>query len=128
MIYGIGTDILKIASISAGVSDPNDSFVRKTYTGAEAALIAARPLPLYTYATRFSGKEAVFKALNIASDDIRLNEIEILERENGQPFVSLHGNAKRLAAKKGITNVHISLSYDSEYAVSFAVAECRDVL
>lgn len=125
MIYGIGTDILKIETISnCVVYGPLDSFVRKTYTDREISLILTRPLPLNSYATRFCGKEAVFKALNLSGDQIRLNEIEILEHENSQPFVILHENAKRLADEKGIKNIHISLSYDSKYALAFVTAEC----
>ncbi len=122
MIYGIGTDILKISSIASGTADLSDPFVRKTYTPKEVALITSRPIPLNSFATRFSGKEAVFKALNIYGNDIRLNEIEILENENGQPTVTLHGNALRLAEQKGISRILISLSYDTDYAVAFAAA------
>ena len=63
MLYGIGTDILNINQIESSVSDRQDPFVRKIYTPAEIELIESRPLPLYSYATRFAGKEAVFKAL-----------------------------------------------------------------
>ena len=77
MLYGIGTDILNINQIESSVSDRQDPFVRKIYTPAEIELIESRPLPLYSYATRFAGKEAVFKALNLNGNAIRLNEIEI---------------------------------------------------
>ena len=122
MIYGIGTDILKISSIASGTADLNNPFVRKTYTPKEIALITSRPVPQNSFATRFAGKEAVFKALNIYGNDIRLNEIEILENENGQPTVTLHGNALRLAEQKGISRILISLSYDTDYAVAYAAA------
>lgn len=123
MTYGIGTDILKISSIAPGVADLDGPFVRKTYTQKEIALIASRPVPLNSFATRFSGKEAVFKSLNLYGDDIRLNEIEILENENGQPTVTLHGNALRLAEEKGISRILVSLSYDTDYAVAYASAQ-----
>lgn len=122
MIYGIGTDILNIHQIENAVSDRTDPFVRKTYTPAEIELIESRPIPLYSYATRFSGKEAVFKALNLDGNAIRLNEIEILENENGQPQVNLYGAAQKYAKKKEITKVMISLSYDTDYAIAYAAA------
>ena len=122
MTYGIGTDILKISSIAKSVADLNDPFVRKTYTPGEVALITSRPVPLNSFATRFAGKEEVFKSLNLHGNDIRLNEIEILENENGQPTVTLHGNALRLAEQKGISRILVSLSYDTDYAVAYASA------
>ena len=91
-------------------------YQRQLYTPAEIELIESRPIRLYSYATRFSGKEAVFKALNLNGNAIRLNEIEILENENGQPQVTLHGKAEQFAKEKEITSVMISLSYDTDYA------------
>lgn len=126
MIYGIGTDILKISNIEASVNDLTDAFVRKIYTEKEVALITSRSIPLYSFATRFSGKEAVFKSLDLYGDDIRLNEIEILENENGQPIVFLNGNAKKLATQKNISKIHISLSYDTDYAIAYATAVCEE--
>jgi holo-[acyl-carrier-protein] synthase len=121
MIYGIGTDILKIDKIISMVRDITDPFVTKAFTQREIELITSRPIPVNSFATRFAGKEAVFKSLNIYGNDIRLNEIEILENENGQPIVDLLGNAKIIAEKNGITKILISLSYDTDYAIAYAI-------
>ena len=121
MIHGIGTDILKIDHIATILNaNPEDPFFHKTFTKNELELINNRPTPLYSYATRFAGKEAVFKAFGIGGNDIRLNEIEILEADNGQPCVTLHGKAKEIADEKGISQVLISLSYDTDYAIAYA--------
>lgn len=124
IIYGIGTDILNVRQIESAVANKQDPFIQKIYTDTEISLIESRPLPLYSYATRFSGKEAVFKSMNLNGNAIRLNEIEILENENGQPQVILHGRALLYAKKKGITQVMISLSYDTDYAIAYATAVC----
>lgn len=120
MVYGIGTDILNIGQIRQAVSRADDPFIKKTYTKKELDLIYSRPSPLYCFATRFAGKEAVFKSLGVHGNDIRLNEIEILELPNGAPFVRLSGRAEELAAQKNISHIHISLSYDTDYALAFA--------
>ncbi len=123
MIHGIGTDILKIEHIATILNkNPEDPFFVKTFTTNELTLINNRPTPLYSYATRFAGKEAVFKALGIGGNDIRLNEIEIMETEQGQPCVTLLGRAKEIASSKGITQVLISLSYDTDYAIAYATS------
>lgn len=123
MLYGNGTDLLKINNLQPFIDHLDDPFIIKTYTDKELALILSRPTPLYSLATRFAGKEAVFKCLSVHGDAIRLNEIEILENEIGQPTVTLLGNAKVLADQKGITQILISLSYDTDYAIAFATAE-----
>lgn len=123
MIHGIGTDILKIERIATILNmNPEDPFFRKTYTKKELNLIKQRPTPLYSYATRFAGKEAVFKSMGIGGNDIRFDDIEILEAENGQPFVVLLGRAKEIADQKGISQVLISLSYDTDYAIAYATS------
>lgn len=79
--------------------------------------------PALFFATRFAGKEAVFKCFGIDGGSIRLNEIEILTADSGVPRVSLFGALREIAGQKGITAIQISLSYDSEYAVAFALAQ-----
>lgn len=122
MIHGIGTDILHIKTIAPSVADLDDPFVRSVYTKKELEIIQSRQIPLYCFATRFAGKEAVFKSLGVDGDSLRLNEIEILETSFEQPLVILHGKAKALAASFGITKILLSLSYDTDYAVAYATA------
>lgn len=125
MIHGIGTDLLNIRHIQQLYHDnPNDIFFRKVFTDRERSLILARQSPLYSYATRFAGKEAVFKALRIHGNSIRLNEIEILENDKGAPTVTLSGNALAAAQQNHISHIHISLSYDTDYAIAYAICEC----
>ncbi|WP_099467134.1 holo-ACP synthase [Konateibacter massiliensis] len=123
MLHGNGTDIIKIDHLKPFLDKLDDPFIQKTYTQKELALITSRPIPLNTLATRFAGKEAVFKCLGVDGNAVLLNEIEILENEIGQPTVTLHGRAKHLADQMGITTICISLSYDTDYAIAFAVAE-----
>ena len=122
MTKGIGVDILKISNIASSISNPEDSFISHIYTKKELVLINQRPIPLFSYATRFAGKEAIFKSLGVDGNAIRLNELEILETKNGQPIVLLHGNAKTIADQKGISQILISLSYDTDYAIAYATA------
>lgn len=126
MLKGIGTDILEIEKIKTLFNSPSylsDSFVLRTYTAAEIALAESRPVPLFCYATRFAGKEAVFKALSVTGEDCRLAEIEILSEDSGKPFVNLYGAAAELAKKREISQILISLSYEYNYAVAYAIAE-----
>lgn len=122
MVAGIGTDILKISRLTPETLQEGDPFFKMTYTDSETKQAKARINPLYYYATRFAGKEAVFKALGLPPDGIHLNEIEILAREDGSPAVTLHGRLKRLAEKRGISHILLSLSYDTDYAVAYAIA------
>ncbi len=123
MTIGVGTDILRIERIRNVLEDDSTSFIKKTYTVRECEQAELRPNPLMYYAARFAAKEAVFKSLGIDGSFINLNEIEILNNELGQPFVALYGKIKSTAEKKGVSHINISLSYETDYALAFAIAE-----
>ena len=121
MIIGVGSDILAVSRMRDVEQDA--VFLRKAFTEKERAQAAARPKPKYYFCTRFSGKEAVFKALGMDPDQARLNEIEILSDDFGAPRVTLHGRMAAFAQSRGIRQIHLSLSWETDYAVAFAVAE-----
>lgn len=126
MILGIGTDLLHTKNLNSVCLVRGDAFLRATYTQAEQAAAAARESPFWYYATRFAGKEAVFKCLGLPPNGVCLAEIEILNDANGAPYVTLHGGLAERAREKGVGSVQISLSYDTDYAQAFAVAQSEE--
>lgn len=121
MIHGIGVDIIHEKRL-AGLR-PEDPFLRKTFTEGEREAAAQAPVPLRWYAERFAAKEAVFKALQISGEGVRLNEIETLNDENGIPRVTLYGALRERAEQLGICRIHISLSNEDPISVAYAVCE-----
>ncbi len=121
MVIGVGTDLLKAERIMS--LSPDDRFFENVFTRKEQEQAQKSRDPLRYYASHFSGKEAVFKALNAHPDHIRLNEIEILNDDTGRPHVCLYGNVREHAQKAGIARVLISLSWETDYCSAFAIAE-----
>ena len=120
MIVGIGIDIIEIDRIGAAVE--RDGFVRRVFTAAEREYCDGRGVQRYaSYAARFAGKEAVMKAFGTGLSAGTWQDVEILLGANGRPTVKLHGCFGELAAKMGVTAVHISLSHAREYATAQAV-------
>ena len=78
MILGVGTDILRMQRMRDILDSESESFVRKVYTERERKQAGDGPDPESYFATRFSGKEAVFKCFGIHGN-VRLSEIEILD-------------------------------------------------
>ena len=122
MVVGVGTDILSMQRFNNILEADSEAFVRKVFTAEERSQAARSPDELAYLATRFAGKEAVFKCFGILGN-LRLGEIEVLDGETGQPYVTLLGDFVRIAGDRGITEVLISLSYENEYAVAFALAQ-----
>lgn len=104
------------------MTHPDDPFFR-VYTAAEREEAAASDEPLLYYAGRFAAKEAVFKALRMAGDHVRLDEIETLHGRYGEPCVILHGRLKAYAESEGIRRIHLSLSNDTPFVIAYAVSE-----
>ena len=128
MILGIGTDLMNLERMRRVVEDPavDSPFLVRTFTERERDEARRRPDPVLYFATRFAGKEAVFKSLGLEGGRVRLDEIEIRNAENGQPFVILSGELRRKAELAGITDIRISLSSDTDYALAFAVAQASE--
>jgi len=116
----VGIDIVEIARIERAIVHWGESFLKRVYTEQELSLYRKKTSSL---AARFSGKEAVIKALN--SRSIGLKEVEILSGPKGRPQVKLYGRALSQAEDIGLSNLSISLSHCREYAIACAVGETK---
>jgi holo-[acyl-carrier protein] synthase len=121
MMLGIGTDIICINRIKTLIDNPKDSFFQKTYTNSELERGFRNASPEIFLAGRFAAKEAIFKCFCMDGNLIRWNEIEILPDQWGVPRVTLTGMMKKRFQEMNATDVRVSISYEKEYAVSFAV-------
>ena len=73
-------------------------------------------------AKNFAAKEAVSKVLGVGfSQGVRPKDI-VVHRKYGPPEVELKGEAKKLASRKGIKKISVSLSDTNELAVAVAQA------
>ncbi len=122
MIVGVGTDILSMQRFRDVMESDSEAFLKRVFTAGERKQAHESPDEIAYLATRFSGKEAVFKCFGIHGN-VHLGEIEVLDGETGQPAVSLFGTLGKIAEEKGIREIHISLSYENDYAIAFAVAQ-----
>ena len=128
MIYGIGTDICDIRRIRASVERHGDRFAAKVLTEAELQVWRARSARwpergIKYLATRFSAKEAFSKAVGLGMTmPMTWRNCEIANLPSGQPTIVLHGAMKAWFEARGLS-VHITMSDENEYAVSFCVVE-----
>lgn len=121
MIVGIGTDSIEIARVARAVRDnpklQGRLFTRKETLEFPAGNQSARMAAL------FAAKEAVFKAMGTGLAGHSWQQVEVLHRPGGAPYIVLHGQAKVTALARGICVLHISLSHDRERALAFCIAE-----
>ncbi len=109
----IGTDIIEIDRIKDALVRYGDKFKARVYTQAEIAYCDASKKPEERYAARFAAKEAVAKALQV-DEGWSWQEIEILKKESGAPYVVLHGKLKERCSDF----IHISMSHSQTDAIA----------
>ena len=121
MIIGIGTDIIEIERVKRAIS--NKHFIERVYTIKEQNYCESRGRQAAaSYAARFAGKEAFFKAIGTGIN-CSLTDIEIINDNLGCPHVFLKGRAAELFSKINANNIHISLSHSKCYATATCIIE-----
>lgn len=126
-IIGVGADIIEICRVRRAVERGGRRFLERVFTPAERDFCNARRDRYACYAARFAAKEAVLKAMGTGLSGCRWVDVEVARPGGGPPEIVLHGEAARLAGRKGISTVLISLSHGREHAVAFAVAAGGEV-
>ena len=124
MIYGVGTDIVKIARIQEMKS--LSAFAEKILSSKEMKIASSynEKRLIKFLAKQFAGKEAVSKAFGTGiRKPILLKNIEILRDENGKPLLNPLGGVKKTMINLGISKSHVSLADENDYAIAFAILE-----
>ena len=128
MIYGIGTDLCDVRRIRASLQRHGERFARKILSDGELATWKARsarwPERGVRYlATRFSAKEAFSKAVGLGMRmPMTWRLCEVTKLASGQPAIVLHGELEAWFQARGLT-AHVSVTDETDYAVSFVVVE-----
>ncbi|MFM8552305.1 MAG: holo-ACP synthase [Nitrospiraceae bacterium] len=121
-IVGIGLDLVKIERIRTLADRWHDRFLERLYTEAERRYCFERASPYASLAGRFAAKEAVLKALGTGwSAGISWQDIQVLNDAGGKPVAQVQGRAGALLREAGVTDIHLSLSHDADYAIAQVV-------
>ena len=114
-----GIDIIEIERVKQSIQETEGKFCERVYTEKEIQYCESKKVQKYQhYAARFAAKEAVLKAISQALKskyDIEWKQIEILNDEDGRPYVNL--------LKEGIEidSIDISISHSKTSAIASVV-------
>jgi len=118
-ILGTGIDVVENARIAASIERFGEKFLGRVFLAGEQAYCRAMRDPAPHYAARFAAKEAVSKAFGCGiGGELAFTDIEVTRAETGEPGIRLHGNGRRLAERRGVTRVFLSLTHTREYAAA----------
>ena len=124
MIVSIGIDIIEVARIRE-VLLRTPRFVERVYTERERAYCDSRgAVSAQHYAARFAAKEAALKALQTGwRGGISWQDVEVLSRKSGAPYLVFTGQVLEVFEKFGATKTHLSMSHTTQHAIAQVVLE-----
>jgi holo-[acyl-carrier protein] synthase len=124
-LIGLGVDVVDLDRF-AGVLERRARFATRVFTDAERAYCDQAKGPMKRverYAVRFAAKEAVMKVLGVGLGEFGFHDVEVAREESGAPALALHGKAAAVAAERGATVWHVSLSHSDVVAIAVVAAE-----
>ncbi len=119
MIIRSGVDIIEISRFEEQKPEIRRRLFARVFTVRELSLMRNS---LSSAAGKFAAKEAVAKALGCGIGEVHWQDIEILQKKNGEPFLVLHARAQEISKTLGLTTWSISISHSKQNAVALAVA------
>ncbi len=121
MIFGIGTDVVKVDRVEGIWSQYGDRFARRILLDSEYELFTVHKRPVRFLAMRFAAKEAIVKAMGTGfSNGMWVRDVGTLPDALGQPQVIFSERGKKKCEALGIEGGHLSLT--DEAGLVFAVA------
>jgi holo-[acyl-carrier protein] synthase len=128
MIFGIGNDVCDLRRMAATLERRGDRFAEKVLGPNELSVFRDRRAKVEArgiayLGTRFSAKEAFSKAIGLGlHHPMTWRDCETLNHPGGQPYIQLHGALAEWFAARHL-RAHVTLSDETDYAVSFVVVE-----
>lgn len=121
-MLAIGVDIVAISRMRETLQRSGSIFIDRVFTDKEKEASLNHSDPAVYYAEVFAAKEAVFKTFSTSwTDNMSFLDIEIKKGFNGEPLVNINEEFLQLLSQKNARDILISLSWEQDTVVAFAV-------
>jgi len=121
-VIGIGIDVVDIERFRTSLSR-TPTMRDRLFTPIELEYVADKNDPVPSLAARFAAREAVMKSMGLGLGAFGFHEVWVERAESGVPSLVVTGRAADLAAERGITRWHLSLTHSDLVAAAYVVAE-----
>ncbi len=122
MIFGIGTDILRIERIAAAHARFGERFAQRILMPEELPGFGSSGNPVRYLAMRFAAKEAIVKAMGTGfSSGMWLRDAGIVPDARGKPEIVYSVRGLQVCAELGVGDGHVTLSDEAGLVVAVAV-------
>lgn len=123
MIYGIGTDLLRIDRIERVWQRYGARFAEKLLMPAEREPFAATHSAANFLAKAFAAKEAFSKAWGTGFAGLSHHDVGVVRDASGKPLLAFSPEQQIRLQARGVTAAHLSLSDDDGRVLAFVVLE-----
>ncbi len=126
-IIGIGSEITECLRVARLIERHGEQFIDRVYTEDEVRYCQSRKQTVQHFTACWAAKEAVLRALG--TDWVRgisWRDIEIRQGPNGGRSVVLRSAVKRLAQRRRVADVLVTLSFCRTHATAFALAVAEE--
>jgi holo-[acyl-carrier protein] synthase len=122
MVIGVGIDLMEIEKIQKSIQ--SNIYLRKVFTEAEIGECKSVSNSAERFAGRFAAKEAFMKAIGKGiRQEIWFTQIEVLNHENGQPYIQVKGEAQTSLLALDVKNIHVSITHTRHHAAAVVILE-----
>lgn len=122
MIFGIGTDVVRLDRIEAMFARFGEHFVQRLLMPEEEAQFRRNGRQARFLAMRFAGKEAVVKAMGTGfRHGMWLRDVGIVADDWGKPEIVFSARGRARCEALGIAGGHVSLTDEAGLVVAFVV-------
>jgi holo-[acyl-carrier protein] synthase len=122
VIFGIGTDVVRLDRVEATLARFGEHFVHRLLLPEEEAQYRRHRRKARFLAMRFAGKEAVVKAMGTGfRHGMWVRDVGIVADPRGKPEIVYSPRGRALCEQMGIGDGHVSLTDEAGLVVAFAV-------
>jgi holo-[acyl-carrier protein] synthase len=126
VIFGIGTDIVRVDRMAQALDQFGKKFAERILTARELDEFLVARKPAAFLAKRFAAKEATAKAMGRGfRDGLTLRQIGIAHDALGKPGIEYLGVALELKDVLGIGESFVSVADEDLYAVAYVTLLSR---
>ena len=123
-IIGMGTDIVDIRRLEKVLARTGEAFAQRVLALSEWEQFLKHKQQARFLAKRFAAKEAGAKALGTGiAQGVTFTDFVVTNNAAGKPMLTLQGRALELSVQQGVSNIHISISDEKDYAVVTVIFE-----
>ncbi len=124
MILGVGTDLCDIGRIERALARFGDKFARRVLVASEFERFRRHRKPAAYLAKRFAAKEAFSKAMGTGIHfPVNWHNVWVENARSGKPSLKFSRPLAALLKRRGVAEVHVSLTDEIGMASAFVVLE-----